>query len=99
LLDVADGLPDSLRRAIAHGIATDDLSSAAPAADAYRARHAAKARDLSFHLAKRARNLHKVVGVRLHSPTPLGDASGSQPWRGNRALIWAAVVVVSALVR
>jgi hypothetical protein len=99
LLDVADGLPDSLRRAIAHGIAADDLGSAGAAADAYRARYPSKARDLSWHLAKRARNLHKAVGAQLHSATPRGDASPSQSSRTSRAPIWIVVVIASALVR
>lgn len=99
LLDVAPVLPDSLRRAIARGIATDDLATACAAAESYQALYPVQANDLARHLAKRATNIHKVLGRQLQSHVGLRDTPQQSSRRSSRTQIWVAVVIVSALLR
>jgi hypothetical protein len=98
LLDVAPAVPESLRRAIARGIAAGDLTMACPAAEGLQARHPAQANDLARHLAKRATSLHKVLGQPLQGAPVLGETL-ERSTRSSRAPIWIAVLILSALVR
>jgi hypothetical protein len=98
LLDVAPAAPESLRRAIARGIAAGDLTTARSAAETFRARHPAQANDLSRHFAKRATSLHKVLGQPLQGAPVLGETL-ERSTRSSRAPIWIAVLLLSALVR
>jgi hypothetical protein len=97
LVDVGPVIPDHLLRAIAHGIAGDDLAPAYRAAALYPATNPERASDLAAHLAKRAPNLYKLLGRGLHPRPPYGAApparrSGRSPW-------WVAVLVASVLAR
>ena len=98
LLDVAPAAPESLRRAIARGIAAGDLTTACSAAETFQARHPAQANDLSRHFAKRATSLHKVLGQPLQGAPVLGETL-ERSTRSSRAPIWIAVLIISALVR
>ncbi len=98
LLDVAPALTDSLRRAIARGIATDNLAAECSAAEAFHALSPAQAADLARHLARRAPNLFKVLARPLQSRGGHRDTP-AQSSRSSRAVIWAAAVIVAALLR
>ena len=98
LLDVAPAVTDALRRAIARGIATDNLAAACSAAEAFQALTSAQAADLARHLARRAPNLCKVLARPLGSRVRLHDTREQSSWSG-RGAIWAVVVIVAALLR
>jgi hypothetical protein len=98
LLDVAPAQTDALRRAIAHGIATDNLATVCSEAEAFQALSLAQAADLARHLARRAPNLCNVLARPLRSRTRYRDAPARSS-RSSRAVIWAAVAIVGALLR
>jgi hypothetical protein len=98
LLDAAPALTDSLRRAIARGIATDNLATECSAAEAFQALSSAQADDLARHLARRAPILSKVLARPLRPRMRLRDTPAQSSW-SSRAVIWAAVVLVAALLR
>lgn len=67
LLGVAIVLPPEVVRALAVGIATNDLASARPVIEQYLERNPGAVSDLNRHLAKRARNLYQHVGEAFSS--------------------------------
>jgi hypothetical protein len=106
LLDVAPQLPDSLRRAIARGIATDNLAAECSAPEVFLALSSLQTVKLARYLARRATNLFKVLAEPLQSslrlrntPEPSSRGTPRPSSRGNRAAIWAGVVIVVALLR
>lgn len=99
LCDVAAALPETLRRAIAHGIAIDELASACAAAELYQTLNPARASDLARHLAKRAKNLHTVVGSSLQSHDRDEVAPRGQRSSTGRVPIWAILFAISVLGR
>ena len=98
LLDVAPALPDSLRRTIARGIATDNLTAECSAAEAFPALGPVQTVKLARHLGRRAPNLRKVLAGPLEASVRRRDAP-PQRARSGRIAIWGVAVVVIALVR
>ena len=98
LLDVAPELPDSLRRAVARGIATDNLAAECSATEVYQALSSAQAVDLARYLARHATNLFKVLVQPLQSRVRLRDTPGVSSL-GNRVAILAGLVIVAALLQ
>jgi hypothetical protein len=103
LLNVAVALPDSILRALAHGIATNDVASACPEIQRYQVLRPDRTRDLARHLYKRARNLHTLVASALLPPEQAHGARGQdrarRSSRGNRGFAWPVMVVALAFIR
>lgn len=96
VLEVAPALSSSLRRALAHSIARDDMLPARRAAQAFALDDPEGAHDLVKHLAKRAPSLHSAVG-------PWFDADRAQPGTPRAGWswwhLWAILIIISAVSR